>query len=304
MSYESWSDGWYANVPHFSNPNIFFQGQPTGHASHGDNARTLREICHVIAGYRNSTGIVNPGSFMANAVSQSEINLSWNRNGDNNGVMLVWSPNGSFGAPAGGTAYTTGQSIPGGGTVLYWGSNTSFNHSSLNSLTTYYYRAYSYDGSNNYSSGVSTSAFTLSGPLTSFSWTETFEDNSPTRVSWAQQQVSGFKVWSVATGSSDGSITSAYRGTRNARFTASAGGPYITRLVSPVLDLSNLINPELSFWYGQQSWFGDQNELKVYYRTSPVAAWVQIFHDAKERSSWTYKKLTLPNPSATYQIAF
>ncbi len=39
-------------VPHFSNPSVTHLGIPTGHATNGDNARTLREIKHIIAAYR------------------------------------------------------------------------------------------------------------------------------------------------------------------------------------------------------------------------------------------------------------
>lgn len=44
----------HTEVPYFSNPDIFYQGIPTGHPFDGDNARTLREIKHVIAAYRVS----------------------------------------------------------------------------------------------------------------------------------------------------------------------------------------------------------------------------------------------------------
>lgn len=42
----------HERVPYFSNPNITHQGVATGHAVDGDNARTLREIRHVVAAYR------------------------------------------------------------------------------------------------------------------------------------------------------------------------------------------------------------------------------------------------------------
>jgi hypothetical protein len=55
MTYESgsyFSDGISAiRTSYFSNPNISHMGAPTGHAVDGDNARTLREIKHVIAAY-------------------------------------------------------------------------------------------------------------------------------------------------------------------------------------------------------------------------------------------------------------
>ncbi len=42
----------HARVPYFSNPSVSHLGAATGHPADGDNARTLREIKHVIAQYR------------------------------------------------------------------------------------------------------------------------------------------------------------------------------------------------------------------------------------------------------------
>lgn len=56
MTYEDgryFSDGITATrVPYFSSPSVSHQGVPTGHAANGDNARTLRELKHVVAIYR------------------------------------------------------------------------------------------------------------------------------------------------------------------------------------------------------------------------------------------------------------
>ena len=49
----------YKMVPHFSNPDIKYVGDasnPTGDAVNGDNARTIREMRSVFAGYRSSDG--------------------------------------------------------------------------------------------------------------------------------------------------------------------------------------------------------------------------------------------------------
>ncbi len=55
MTYENF-DGTggaeYIRVGHFSDPNIDYNGNPTGDADNGDNARTLRQIREVIADYR------------------------------------------------------------------------------------------------------------------------------------------------------------------------------------------------------------------------------------------------------------
>ncbi len=47
----------HVSVPYFSNPGVDYQGVPTGHAADGDNARTVREIKHVIAAYRAEVGL-------------------------------------------------------------------------------------------------------------------------------------------------------------------------------------------------------------------------------------------------------
>jgi hypothetical protein len=75
MSYEE--DG-YSRVGYFSNPNILYQGVPTGDAADGDNARTIREIKQVVAGYRVPTG-----SLQVNISPQGAIDAGaqWRRTG-------------------------------------------------------------------------------------------------------------------------------------------------------------------------------------------------------------------------------
>ncbi len=105
--------------------------------------------------------VINPSSFIANAVSDSEVDLSWLLNGNNNNVMIAWTSDGNFGTPANGTNYNPGSTISGGGEVIYNGNGTNFNHLNLNPLTHYYYKAWSADGSLVYSSGVTTDAVTF-----------------------------------------------------------------------------------------------------------------------------------------------
>lgn len=44
-----------ANLPYFSNPEVYYDDKPTGDFLDGDNARTLREVRHVIAAYREGS---------------------------------------------------------------------------------------------------------------------------------------------------------------------------------------------------------------------------------------------------------
>jgi hypothetical protein len=105
------------------------------------------------------SGPDNPSSFTATTSSPSQIDLSWVLNGSSNDVMIAWNSENVFGEPSG--SYSAGNSISGGGTVLYNGSGTSHNHTSLTEGTTYYYKAWSVDGSNAYSTGVTANATTL-----------------------------------------------------------------------------------------------------------------------------------------------
>jgi subtilisin family serine protease len=109
------------------------------------------------------TGLGNPKNFAAAAFSTEQINLSWNKNDDNNDVIITFTLDGIFGHPVEGTNYNVGQTIPGGGQVIYKGALTSFNHTGLNTGTQYFYRAYSRTAANVYSSGRAASASTMTG---------------------------------------------------------------------------------------------------------------------------------------------
>lgn len=145
---------------------------------------------------------------------------------------------------------------------------------------------------------------TMADPTISvFPWIETFEDDSPTRANWTQIYVYGSDSWTFATGASSGYISTAHSGTKNARFVGSYSEG-ITKLVTPPLNLSSG-NYKLSFWYGQENWYDDQNELKVYYRTSLSSNWVMLNHYTDNIDEWTLVSgIVLPEPSSTYQIAF
>ncbi|MCO5266092.1 MAG: PKD domain-containing protein [Lentimicrobium sp.] len=122
----------------------------------------------------NSTGWVasvsceslveNPVAFDATVAGETQIDLSWTKNAASNNVLVVWSTDGVFGSPTAGTTYAAGDVFTDGGTVLYTGDATSFNHNGLASGTTYYYKAYSIDNDLNYSGGITDDATTASAP--------------------------------------------------------------------------------------------------------------------------------------------
>ncbi len=136
--------------------------------------------------------------------------------------------------------------------------------------------------------------------INTFPWNEGFETGL---TNWTQQYVSGTNSWT--TGSSASQIASAQQGTQFALFSHNSTGN-TTKLVSPVFDISALTNPTIFFWYTQTDWGGDQNTIKVYYRSDTLSTttWTEILYLSQNTPSWSMVTLPLPSGSSTYQIAF
>ena len=83
MSYPAgtnYADGINAlRVPYFSNPNINFEGQPTGDAARADAARSLREIKHVITSYSDRIPNLTaaPGIVDISNLTDIDVMLRW-----------------------------------------------------------------------------------------------------------------------------------------------------------------------------------------------------------------------------------
>ena len=76
------------------------------------------------------------------------------------------------------------------------------------------------------------------------------------------------------------------------------------RLISAPLDLTAVTNPTLTFNRKQPQLSGAVDELSVYYRISEDEEWQFLGAYNEAASSWEPVSLSLPNPSATYQISF
>ena len=247
----------------------------------------------------------DPTNFTATAVSTSQINLSWGLNTNSNPVIIAYSTSPTFGIPVTGTTYNAGSTIAGGGTVIYNGSATSFNHLNLNSNTTYYYKAWSILTGTTYSSGVTTNATTLCGVISTFPYNEGFENGGIIPNCWSQVNVTGTLNYTFRAGSASGTPSSAHTGSYNANlYEGTYGTNNVTQLITPGFDISQLGSPTLSFWHYQNAWGGDQDELRVYYRTSPTGSWNLLNSYTASVSSWTQQTIALPAASSTYYIAF
>jgi len=129
--------------------------------------------------------VLPPQNLTATALDATEISLTWDKNAQNNDVLLVRHTAPITGAPSG--SYSIGNAFPGGGTVIYTGGLTSLDDTGLNSATTYYYKLWSYDGSA-YSYGITASA-TTSNILPPVATAATSVDQTSFTANW--QPVAG-----------------------------------------------------------------------------------------------------------------
>jgi len=142
------------------------------------------------------------------------------------------------------------------------------------------------------------------GSVTSYPFDEGFENTGSIPVCWSQEYVTGTTDWTFDNGGHSGHPANAQAGSYNALFYNSSGD--ITKLVSTSLDLSSGTSPILTFWHAQAAWSGDQDELRVYYKTSVTGAWTLIPNAewTTDISDWTKVSMFLPHPSSDYYIAF
>ncbi len=132
-----------------------------------------------------------------------------------------------------------------------------------------------------------------------FELIEGFEGGSMP-AGWTQ---SGPGTWNVNAGYGYNSI-GAHEGTYNVRITHSERGNE-TYLITPKMDLSGANSAVLSFWFINYNWgSADIDQLYVYYRVNE-GEWTEVWSNTEDHQVWTASgDITLPNPSADYQIGF
>ena len=124
---------------------------------------------------------------------------------------------------------------------------------------------------------------------------------------WTQEHVSGSVDWIAETGGDYPAGAADGQGRVALRNTTEQTQGFVTRLVTPAMDLSNMTLPILIFSHAQEHNLGDVDELRVYYRTSASSDWILleeggVFTDRVR--TWETDTIVLSGSSRTYQIAF
>ncbi|MBL7743423.1 MAG: choice-of-anchor J domain-containing protein [Chitinophagaceae bacterium] len=244
-----------------------------------------------------------PSGLTISALTTTTATASWTASASNPSSGYQWEVRTSGAAGSGATGLTTS------GTTAAGVTTTPVTGLTANTDYSLYVRA-------NCGLGVFSSwtlAYNFHTPcdaIVAFPYTETFEAASITRPCWTTAQVSGTVNWTYGAGAGNGgNVTSAHGGTVNARHFGFGTGS-VARLVSPAFNFSAMPaqGAQVTFWYANQNWLGDQNELRVYYKTSAAGAWTLVPGAvyATNVGVWTEVELMLPSSTGPtdYYIAF
>ena len=125
-------------------------------------------------------------------------------------------------------------------------------------------------------------------------------NSSGTPSGWSQTQIHGTSNWV-----SYGGLYTPHEGSGNIYFSSlvsSVGDT--TMLISQAYSNSGVTNSLFTFWHQQKDFGGNNNELKVYYRTNTTSAWVLLESYTTAFNNWTQELIMLPQTSTTMQIGF
>ncbi len=133
---------------------------------------------------------------------------------------------------------------------------------------------------------------------------EGFENGIP--ATWSQINEAGQQQW-ITESATDalypaGVVEGEYRAAL--RNTTTQTQHFVTKLVTPVFDISKTVHPILIFSHAQAQRTGDVDQLKVYYRQSATDRWIEIASFENKITNWTQETIQLPGACETYQLAF
>lgn len=134
---------------------------------------------------------------------------------------------------------------------------------------------------------------------------EGFENGIPQE--WTQENVRGSQNWVVEQGDGLSYPSGAFGGDKRValRNESDMTLGYVSRLVTPQINLKGLYRPILCFSFANDQWTGDCDTLKIYYRTSADKDWTLLKTYDTYHAAWNRETVELnATETETYQIAF
>ncbi|MDX9868570.1 MAG: M4 family metallopeptidase, partial [Kiritimatiellia bacterium] len=146
-------------------------------------------------------------------------------------------------------------------------------------------------------------------------FSEDFEHGGNLPAGWTQEYVERAVNWACQKGGGNiiqyNQPPDAHSGGYNATLFQATWDVYalnnnhITRLVTPPINLGEAPGSiRLVFWHCMIAFEDGQDELRVYYKNSAAGAWTLLAEYTGNVPVWTQRTLPLPNPTATYYLAF
>ena len=132
---------------------------------------------------------------------------------------------------------------------------------------------------------------------------EDFENGTSLPAGWTTE---GGGLWLIGVGDDGGTTPGAGHGAQNIYYRSTYSASANVKLITPVIDLSNATNAELSFMHlmRRRWWDNGLDQMSVYYRSTQNDYWTLLRAYTDEIPDWTTDCIFLPNLSSTYQICF
>ena len=127
---------------------------------------------------------------------------------------------------------------------------------------------------------------------------------------WTQENVNGTALWTVEGGVNanlglpKGAKSGDYRAVL--RGTSGQVEGFVTKLITPAMNLTQAYNPQLVFSHAQVARFGFFDTLRVYYRVNATAPWQSLVEYTSPVTTWKTETILLPGyqQGTAYQLAF
>lgn len=242
-----------------------------------------------------------PLAFSAKARSNSKIVLNWEKNQNQNSVLVAMFNSNNFGNPENGISYNIGDTLVGGATICYIGSADSIEITQLTGSTDYYFKAWSLDTALNYSLGVVTTTTTFCEPNNTLPFYENFESAVFNNCWWQEPDVI---QWGFVSTYNTMYPSSAYQGEYFIRLKDGIVDSTFRKLVLPSLDLSSLSEAYICFWhYQKEGLFSPNDQLRLFYKNGYEGEWTKFAEFTENTDVWTKRFVQLPSISSNYIIA-